>query len=270
MTVTSRLLELRVRPCQLGLWAVPALASVGLLDSTFDVAVRLTLLYLLPVALGAWVSGRRTGLALGVLAAFAEFVADLVVAPDRWVIALWNLPADLLVYLSAALLLSGLRARLTQAHRDARTDALTGVLNVRAFRDAAESELTRSRRHGRPISLALIDLDRFKQVNDVHGHSAGDDVLRATARQLELAVRASDVVARIGGDEFAVLLPEADHEAATSAAAHLGAGTDTGPHHVDFSVGVASFDQPPSTVDELLACADRAMYVRKRAGRTGA
>jgi diguanylate cyclase (GGDEF)-like protein len=264
MTITTRLLDLSIRPWKLGLGAVPALLLTGWVDSMFDVAVRLTVLYALPVTLAAWAGGRRVGVAVAVAAALTQFAVDMTVAPERRVLALWNLLAGLLIYVGAAVLLSGLRARLVEAHRAARTDPLTGLLNVRAFRAAAEAELARCRRYDRPVSVALIDLDRFKQINDQHGHGAGDEILRATARHLEHATRASDVVARVGGDEFAVLLPEADAHAAGAATAHLGSGADAGPHHVDFSVGVASFDHPPSSVDELMACADRAMYARKQ------
>ncbi|HEV7824827.1 MAG TPA: diguanylate cyclase [Mycobacteriales bacterium] len=267
MTFTGRLLELRVTPWLLAVLAVPALAVVGVIDTAFDVSVRLTMLYLLPVAIASWVGGRGIGIAVALAAATTQFVVDLTIASDRWVLALWNFGADLVVYLGAAALLLTMRKGLAEAHSDARTDPLTGLRNVRAFRDAAEAEAARARRYGHPLSLALLDLDRFKLINDTQGHRVGDDVLRGVARHLEQSVRTSDVVARVGGDEFAVLMPETGKDAATAALRHLGTRAGKGNRAVDFSVGVVSYDDGPPDVDQMLGDADRAMYEQKHRRR---
>jgi diguanylate cyclase (GGDEF)-like protein len=267
MTLSGRLLELRLRPWPAALVTLPMIALIGAADTNFTVEVRLTLLYLLPIALAAWTGGRATGVSVALIAAVTQLVVDLHVSHSLG-LSLWNLAADLLVYVGAALLLDAVRRSLAEAHRDARTDPLTGLANLRAFRDVADVELARSRRYGHPLSLALLDLDHFKQVNDTYGHGVGDDVLRATAQHLQEAVRCTDLVARVGGDEFVVLFPETDSDAAETATRHLGSSTSLDGHDVGFSVGLASYRDPPTSVDELLAAADRAMYARKRARRS--
>jgi diguanylate cyclase (GGDEF)-like protein len=200
-------------------------------------------------------------------AAVAQLIADFRISPGHQMSALWNFGTDLLVYVALTLLLSTLRTKLSEEHENARTDPLTGLGNVRAFRAAAEAEVARCRRYHRPLSLALVDLDDFKQVNDTHGHGAGDDVLRATAQHLAESVRSTDTVARVGGDEFVILLPETDPAQAAAAVGHLRSRPVAADLPVGFSVGVVTYADDPPSVEDILAEADRAMYAEKRAGR---
>jgi len=167
-----------------------------------------------------------------------------------------------------------------------RRDPLTGLLNRRSFDETLESQLAYTRRYGRGGALLVVDLDRFKQINDQYGHAAGDEALRQVARVLGDNLRQTDTVARdpdglaarLGGDEFALLLPEADEAGAEAAAERLLAALAAAPlelegHRVELgiSVGIALFDEygcPPA--EGLLAAADRAMYVVKAAGGGGA
>ena len=155
----------------------------------------------------------------------------------------------------------------------ARRDGLTGARNARAFYEVAEAEIARARRYTHPFSVAYLDLDDFKLVNDRLGHLAGDAVLRSVARALSGVVRSSDVVARLGGDEFVVLLPEASAAPARLATEKLrGALAEVVPAHgwrMTASIGVATFLVPPESVDELLAAVDRLMYRAKQAGKNG-
>jgi diguanylate cyclase (GGDEF)-like protein len=269
---TVRLLERRIPLWVIGPATVVALAVIGATDRRFDISVRLTALYLVPVVAAAWYGSRTLGVAVAVLAALLQLLIDLQATRFAWTLPLWNLAADLVVYVGVAVLLNSLRTRLDEADRDARTDPLTGLPNARAFRDAAEAELSRSRRYGHPFSVALIDLDDFKHVNDTYGHGVGDEVLRAVARHLQRSVRRTDIVARLGGDEFALLLPETDHEAVVVATGHLGPDTRLGGHHIGYSIGSVSYASEPPPLDQVLAEADRAMYHQKalRRSRSGA
>ena len=149
-------------------------------------------------------------------------------------------------------------------------DPLTGLANRRRFEQELERQIERSSRHAEEAALAVIDLDSFKEVNDVHGHAAGDKLLAAVAAALDERLRATDVAARIGGDEFAAILIGVDERGATTAAGALAAAIAEHARTAGFvasaSVGIAMIE-PGSCADELFARADRAMYAAKRAGR---
>jgi diguanylate cyclase (GGDEF)-like protein/PAS domain S-box-containing protein len=149
-------------------------------------------------------------------------------------------------------------------------DPLTGLANRRRFEQELERQIERSSRHAEEAALAVIDLDSFKEVNDVHGHSAGDKLLAAVAAALAERLRATDVAARIGGDEFAAILIGVDECGAEIAAGALAAAISDHARAAGFvasaSVGVEMIE-PGSCADELFARADRAMYAVKRAAR---
>lgn len=151
----------------------------------------------------------------------------------------------------------------------AATDALTGVANQRAFRERLAADLARHRRHGTPVALAMIDVDRFKRINDALGHEGGDDLLIAVSAHMRSAIRAGDTIARVGGDEFAWIMPETTGGEAAVAVDRArqqmrdGARSDA---CVTISVGVCdtSWTSDPS---ELVRFADRALYTSKDHGR---
>jgi len=162
-----------------------------------------------------------------------------------------------------------------QTRRLAASDMLTGLLNRRGFEDAARAIFGSAKRHGRSLAVAVLDIDRFKQVNDRHGHAAGDAVLRAFARCLRENVARRDLVARIGGEEFAVIMADVDAEAALCAADALrekiGAMTiDCGaPIRITASLGLAAY-RLGEDLPTVLARADRALYQSKNLGRNRA
>jgi diguanylate cyclase (GGDEF)-like protein/PAS domain S-box-containing protein len=162
-----------------------------------------------------------------------------------------------------------------QLDRLARTDALTSLSNRRDFCERAEQELARSRRHGHALALLMLDVDHFKAVNDTHGHATGDEVLRQLSRELGEVLRESDVPARLGGEEFAVLLPDTEAEAACQVAERLRAHLANHPARLDsgqplaytVSMGVAFWHPSDTRLDELMQRADKALYDAKRGGR---
>ncbi len=156
-------------------------------------------------------------------------------------------------------------ALLRRVEELARVDGLTGTLNRREVEARLGQELARCRRHGRPCSLLLIDLDGFKQVNDTRGHEAGDEVLRSVGRLLLQAVRADDVAGRFGGDEFVIVLPEADPDQVLACAGRV--GELAARHGVSLSIGGATWPADCAEPSALLGCADRLLYEAKRAGR---
>jgi diguanylate cyclase (GGDEF)-like protein len=164
-------------------------------------------------------------------------------------------------------------ARLVRQLRDAaETDLVTGVYSHRHLQDRIRQEVARTARAHAPLSVLMVDLDDFKRVNDLHGHQAGDRVLRAIAGALRAAVRTSDVVARYGGDEFVVVMPETDEaearsvaERAEAAVAHLRHPMSDGSEvQITCSVGLALHPRDGRTGKDLLRAADAQMYHHKR------
>jgi len=231
------------------------------------------LLYLAPIVLVAWYAGRAAGAVIACASAVAWLLSDALTHGEyaHWSIPYWNG----VLRLGALLLVSELALRLRHARvreRDlGRSDPRTGVANLRAFYDLAAAEIARAQRYPHAFSVVYIDLDEFKLVNFRLGHEAGDAVLRSVAHALTGVLRASDAVARVGGDQFVVLLPEAGAAAARLAAEKLrqALGDVVPAHgwHLTASIGVATFLVPPESVDALLAAADRLMYQAKQSGK---
>jgi diguanylate cyclase (GGDEF)-like protein len=150
------------------------------------------------------------------------------------------------------------------------TDGLTSIKTRRYFWEALSSEWKRASRSGRPFSVVLIDLDKFKEVNDTYGHMEGDLVLARVGRLLEQKCRQSNVVARYGGDEFVILMPETGVEQAQILAERLRLWLATDPmlseHHITGSFGVASFPVHGFSAEDIIRVADAGMYVSKKAG----
>jgi diguanylate cyclase (GGDEF)-like protein len=154
-----------------------------------------------------------------------------------------------------------------QLRAQADRDSLTGLLNRRAFMRELTTEIERSTRYGRRFVLALCDLDEFKKINDTDGHPAGDRALEAVAALLEGTVRASDFAFRVGGDEFALLLPETDAAEAQDAVGRIVtalAGDSVLAHGLGISFGLALFPVHGKTPEELIRRADQALYAAKR------
>src|SRR4051812_8916931 len=151
------------------------------------------------------------------------------------------------------------------------TDALTGLMNRRGFQELIETELERARRSGQPLSLIIGDLDHFKALNDRFGHGAGDRALEQLALILDTAKRRIDTAARIGGEEFAVVLPDSDHHAAYILAERTRREVRETfmyePYELTISLGVATFPLHGTSVETLVAQADEALYAAKALGR---
>jgi diguanylate cyclase (GGDEF)-like protein len=256
------------------------LISIGLIlciavgDVLTGPDLNFTLLYLAPIAFGAWLGSTYWGFGLSALASIASNCADLYArqgSPLPAGVLAWNLMVQLGVFLALVLLITGLRDRLEVEQQMARTDSLTGLPNRRSFAEAVTLELERARRSGRPLSFAYLDCDGFKFVNDALGHREGDALLVVVAQTLRASTRAIDALARLGGDEFGLLMQETDSNAAvallTRVRANLLSAVERHGWHVGFSIGLATFVEAPSQFDDLLARGDELMYEAKRTAR---
>jgi diguanylate cyclase (GGDEF)-like protein len=227
--------------------------------------VSLSLFYLVPVAFVAWTLHLRTAMAFGVLSGVVLFVAD------RWSGATYsrswipyvNAIFRTGIFVAMTWVISSLRSTLDRERSHARTDPVTGLYNRRQFLELAEIERERAVRYGHPITLAYVDLDGFKSINDRLGHAEGDVVLRRTAEAIRDNVRSSDIVGRLGGDEFAVLFPETDAGPADVAVAKVHDCIGSVPQSGGATIGFVTFESPPRSVEAMVARADRVMYQAK-------
>ena len=253
--------------------AVIGALIVGIVDYVTGHEVSLAVFYLGPISVAAWYADRRSGIAIAVLSCLCWYVAEQIggAVYSHPLIPVWNALVRLGSYLIIALLIDALRRRLELESRLSRTDALTGVLNGRAFAEHLEYNLAAARRHGRPFTLAFVDLDDFKRVNDAYGHGEGNRVLCAAARTLSESLRETDKIARLGGDEFALLLPDTDAAGASAAIAHaherLGHVLRAGARSVTCSVGAVTFHERQLGAEQAMNAADALMYAVKGQGK---
>lgn len=231
-----------------------------------------SIFYLIPVWFFGWFIGKGNGLITAILSAAITLAVHAAFphAP-RSTIIYWNAAAWLAVYVFFVLIIAELRSLYERERKFSRTDALTKIANQRAFFETLELEKERATRYGFPLTLAYLDVDHFKQINDRFGHAVGDTLLAVVAKTMQDNVRQTDVVARLGGDEFAVLLPETAADAASAVLRKLHAVLDSSMRNkgwpVTFSLGAVAFQPPPDSVQEMISKADEAMYAAKTGGR---
>ncbi|HEX8179758.1 MAG TPA: diguanylate cyclase [Pyrinomonadaceae bacterium] len=245
----------------------------GLINFLAGPDLSFTLFYLLTVSLVAWLVGRRAGVAMACVCALSNLTTELMFAhtTTRPWLPFANAVTSLGAFLFVAYFVSAQRRSLEHERELARTDDLTGLLNRRSFMEAANREITRARRFRHPFTVAYMDVDNFKEVNDHYGHSTGDAVLRTVGETIQQSLRAVDVIARLGGDEYVILMPETDDAAAEAVVARVRQNVnkvvERGRWPISFSIGVVTWTTPPRTVDFMLKRADDAMYAVKNEGK---
>jgi diguanylate cyclase (GGDEF)-like protein len=247
---------------------------IGVLSYSTHRDLRFSFFYLLPIAVCAWFVGRAAGVSLSILSVVswtASHFAEHGLEAESLLTGVTNVPILLVFFLVQSLLLSALHMALARERDLARVDPLTGIANRRAFFEMAEAEVRRVSRYGGPLSVVFMDIDDFKLINDRGGHEAGDRALASVARTLRVNLRANDVVARFGGDEFILLLPETGTAEAQAVLAKLkplleGALRDEG-WPATFSAGCVTFEVPAASADHMVRLADELMYSVKTNGK---
>ena len=229
--------------------------------------------YLFPVFLVTWFAGKQAGIAISLMSGIAWFVADVLTAPAdvNGAIPYLNLVTKLGFFLVVNFTISSLKVSLEREREMARTDYLTRVANSRYFAEIASNEIKRAGRYFHPFTVAYLDIDDFKSVNDRWGHSTGDQLLALVADTIRGNIRATDSIARLGGDEFVFLLPETGYDAASvviqKVHQSLQAAMGRKGWPVTFSIGVVTFRTPPDSVDGMIRVADAFMYSVKHSGK---
>lgn len=248
-------------------------AALALLDYASGPEVAFAIFYLIPISIVARLKGFRGSAPVALAAAIAWAVADIQAGASysNGLIPVWNMTTRLGIFTIVASLVSSQRKQVALEKALARHDSLTGIGNARAFEERAELELERLKRYGEPLTVAYLDIDNFKSINDERGHSGGDEALRNVARQLVAGTRSTDFVARLGGDEFSILLPRTGEQAARTTLSGLRArmeeNVQDGHHAIGFTLGAVTYETPPGSIDEMIAAADDLMYKGKRGGK---
>jgi diguanylate cyclase (GGDEF)-like protein len=231
--------------------------------------------YLMPISIAAWYGNRRMGYIVSGLSAATWLLLEQTGGrpySHDWIL-FWNTAVRLGFFFIVAYLLAELGAQLQRQQQLARTDSLTGVLNRAGFFEHATAAAKAASRYGYSIAVAYIDLDGFKNVNDTLGHLQGDAALKLVGNLLGASSRESDVVARIGGDEFVVLLPNTTLPGARAYFDKLQVELQQelqrqGWAGLGLSIGAVLFEQAPEDVHEALRLADIVMYRAKRSGKS--
>ena len=262
----------RLKSWQTSLLALGWVALVGIADYRSGHEFGFSIFYLPGLMLGAWCAGRTAGLVLSLIAAASWGTANYFAgAPSSLLLQTWNSIVCFALFATTTVLLTELHRVLLRERQLARIDPLTQVLNQRAFYELLAMELSRARRYGHGFTIAYLDLDHFKLVNDRHGHSIGDEALRSVAELLLANLRSTDFVGRLGGDEFAVVLTQTVAETAEPKLQELRslllARMRAASLPITFSIGAISFGAPPDSVAETIRQADQLMYSVKTSGK---
>jgi len=246
---------------------------VGLLNLLTGSELPSSVVYLAPIALVTWFTKRWMGMLMSFFCALTWFVADFtsMTGYSGTYILYWNGMARFASFTIFTVIFAALRRLLDQEKESSRIDFLTGIRNRKCFIEVAEMEIKRAHRYNLPFCVVYIDLDDFKPINDYYGHNVGDSLLRLVAHTIQNNTRAIDTAARIGGDEFAILLPETGPEMAQVITQRIQRVNAEVMQHlkwrVTLSMGLAAFTQPPPTVDDLLKKSDALMYSAKKNGK---
>ncbi|WP_190464489.1 GGDEF domain-containing protein [Aerosakkonema funiforme] len=246
---------------------------IGLIDYLINNDISLSIFYLIPISIATWYAGDKFGILISFTSAIAWFISNVnsIESPLSSPSHYWNASVRLGFFLTVSYLLSELKMARNREKKLVRTDPTTGVENRLAFNELASMEIKRARRYGHSFTVVYIDIDDFKNINDYGSYKLGDTVLQTLAQQLRNSVRDTDIIARMGGDEFAVLLPGIGYDTAETVIARLQQQLvhlmDENKWPATFSIGAITFLNPPESVEEIIEKSDYLMYCIKNDGK---
>lgn len=225
------------------------------------------LLYIFPITVASWYGSKKSGLLLAVFVTASLALVQATFESFNLLSLVLQSVTGLVCYSVLAVMVTNFRSVHRLESTAAGTDSLTQIANTRSFYIEFANELVRSSRYGHTFTLAYLDIDNFKIINDSRGHAEGDKLLIAVANCLKHSLRVTDTTARVGGDEFVCLLPETDQKEAeraiSGAIQSLTSCMKRQAWKVTFSVGVVTFKIPPENIKEAMNVADKLMYLVK-------
>ena len=248
------------------------LLVVGFFDYVIIANISLSVFYSYSIFVSTWSLGKYAGFLFSFLSSISWFLSEINAQKSQNILTIeWNAFVRLIFFLIITYLLTEIRQSHEREKSLARTDKLTGLWNRFYFLELLDREVKRFQREPRSFTLAYIDVDNFKNVNDTWGHSRGDQLLVLIAKVLEENLREIDVVARLGGDEFVVLLPETNNQTGKKVLQRVQSyllnmiGQQS--LSVGFSIGAITFYRLPESINEILEKTDQLMYEVKQTGK---
>jgi diguanylate cyclase (GGDEF)-like protein len=247
--------------------------AIGSLDTVTSYDISVSLLYLFPVILVAWYEGGLTATIISIFSAVIWSASDLASGHiySNFAVPLWNAVMVLSIFLIVAYSITIIRKLLLKEREHAHTDDLTGAANVEFFYEQAGVEISRSAIYKRSFTLAYINIDNLRHLNDAFGHIAGDYLLHEASQIMRSIVRPTDIISRLGGAQFAILMPETINESASimiyKVLEHLLDMVQKKGWPVTFSTGVVTWNDPTYTLSQLIKIAEDLMHAAKETGQ---
>lgn len=246
---------------------------IGAIDYLTGYEIGVSSFYLIPIIMVTWGLNKKAGFYVVFLSVATWIVAEQMARGINFpfFIIFWNASIRLTFFSIIVQLLSSLKIMIEKEQELSSHDYLTGAVNSRYFYELIDKELKRMSRGKNAFTLAYIDIDNFKRINDEGGHLVGDSLLKLIGATLKTAIREIDIVGRLGGDEFAVFLPLTGYEGAQTVITRISDNLKKTmlqyKWEITSSIGVVTCNEPPATVDEIVGLADAQMYIAKRSGK---